>query len=147
MFCLSTPGDDPEEEMLLSVVYLCPCTTHRPGPLCRSVYRKQGSQGNPSPPTQGSEPMTWKKNCKEKRKGPGDFTQKQIILVTLFLWTLPLPESSLASVGTCWADSTSPSLSQSCGLRPKPPDWDLCWLGACRGSGPMNSGAQSRTLL
>lgn len=45
---------------------------------------------------QGSEPMKWKKNCKEKRKGPGDFTQKQIILVTLFLWNLPLPESSFS---------------------------------------------------
>lgn len=38
---------------------------------------------------QGSEPMKWKKNCKEKRKGPGNFTQKQIILVTLFVESAP----------------------------------------------------------
>ena len=109
----------------------------------QECVQEASSQGNPSPLIQGSEPMKWKKNCKEKRKGPGDFTQKQIILVTLFLWNLPLPESSSASVGTCRADRTSPSLSQSCGLRPKTPGWDLCWPGSCPGSGPINSGAQA----
>lgn len=123
----------PEEETLLSVVCLAPAPPIALV-LLQEYVQEAKQPGNPSPPIQGSEPMTWKKNCKEKRKGPGDFTWKQIILVTLFLWNLPLPESSLASVGH--AGLTGPPVSflslrfEAKASRLGPLLWVLSWLWA-----------------
>ena len=147
MFWLSTPGDDPKEETLLSVVHLCPCTTHHPGPLCRSVYRKQGGQGNPSPlsPRQWAHEM--EEELQRKEKGSRELYSEANNPGDSFCGICPCQSPVLAFVGTCQADRTSPSLCQSCDLRPKPPGWDLCWPGSGPGSGPINSGAQRRTLL
>lgn len=81
MFCLSTLGMI-LKKALLSVVCLCPA------PFALVLFAGVCTGSKAARETistiQGSEPHDTGRE-ELQRKGPGDFTQKQIILVTLFL--------------------------------------------------------------